>query len=534
VTSQRDVMRAATLTLLLVLSLGVPAAATPATPDGATITGVYPNPVVQDDAGEFVLLDIPETTADGPLTFTDGETTHQIPAGRSGGRIAIANHASAGNLTDAPLSVDPDLRLANSGERLRLERGGTAIVSRSYGSAPEGELARWQNGTVRWEPLGATDRPVVHGGSGRVRTFVLPGGEAVPLALVRGAERRLLLAGYTLTSERVTRALLNASDRGVEVRVLLEGSPIGGRTRRAARLLDTLAAAGVEVRLLGGPHDRYAYHHPKYAVADERAVVMTENWKPAGTGGNSSRGWGVVTNQTRIVTGLRGTFEADARWHDARSWSSVRSTQSFTREPVATGSYDATVPPETVPVNDTQLWVAPDNARPALLETVAAANSSLDIVQVRLGDWDSELMGAVRRAAARGVEVRVLLSSAWYVSEDNEAVVERLGDWADRTDAPLSARLAEPGGRYEKVHAKGAVVDDRQVVLGSLNWNQQAATENREVLLRLDGARAAAYFGGVFDADWKGGRPAVPVGLVVATLGIAIVTGLLARQLSFE
>jgi phosphatidylserine/phosphatidylglycerophosphate/cardiolipin synthase-like enzyme len=343
-----------------------------------------------------------------------------------------------------------------------------------------------------------------------------------------------LLAGYTLTSERVSRALVNASERGVEVHVLLEGSPIGGRTRRAARLLDTLAAAGVQVRLLGGPHDRYAYHHPKYAVADDRAVVMTENWKPAGLGGNSSRGWGVVTNQSRIVTGLRETFEADAGWRDARRWSSVRSTQSFTREPVATGSYEATVPPETVPVNDTQLWVAPDNARPALVKTVAAANSSLDIVQVDLGDWDSELMGAVRRAAARGVEVRILLSSAWYVREENAAYVERLGDWADRTDAPLSARLADPGGRYGKIHAKGAVVDERQVVLGSLNWNQQAATENREVLLRLDGARAAAYFGGVFDADWQGGRPAVPIGLVVATLGIAIITGLLARQISFD
>jgi len=131
------------------------------------------------------------------------------------------------------------------------------------------------------------------------------------------------------------------------------------------------------------------------------------------------------------------------------------------------------------------------------------------------------------------VEVRLLLGSAWYVREENRQMVERFEAWAERTGAPLSARLADSGDRYGHVHAKGAVIDDERVVVGSLNWNQQAATTNREVLLLLHGTAAAEYFGRVFAADWAGGRPGVPVGLAAAVVGVLVVGVLAARRVRF-
>jgi len=83
-------------------------------------------------------------------------------------------------------------------------------------------------------------------------------------------------------------------------------------------------------------------------------------------------------------------------------------------------------------------------------------------------------------------------------------------------------KLAKSGDRYEKIHAKGAIVDDDRVVLGSLNWNEQAATNNREVILLLYGDEVADYYGDVFDADWGGGKPELPVGLIGAVVGCLI------------
>jgi len=141
---------------------------------------------------------------------------------------------------------------------------------------------------------------------------------------------------------------------------------------------------------------------------------------------------------------------------------------------------------------------------------------------------------ALRRAASRGVEVRLLLSDAWYVREENTQTAQRFREWADRNDAPLTAKVAAPDGRYEKIHAKGAVIDDKRAVVGSLNWNEQAATANREVVLVLHGSDAADYFGAVFDADWGAGGFDTPVGVIGALLGLLVVTGLAARRVSFE
>lgn len=498
--------------------------------DGPEIVAAYPDPIADGDLGEFVVLRIPETIDTAGYTFTDGDTTVSLSTvtQSGGGRVALsADPERARNSTDATVVAVDSLSLANGGEHLRLVRDGTVVDRAVYRDTEEGHLATWNGTRIRWRPIGATDRPVVRAEDGHVRAFVLPDAPTVPIETLRDADQRILLGGYTLTSTRVAEALIAAHERNVTVRVLLEGEPVGGRTRRGARLLDRLTAAGIEVRLIGGPHARYDYHHAKYAVVDEQALVLTENWKPAGTGGASSRGWGVRTNQTAVVDGLAATFRADAAGRDAIPWERFRRGRSFEDGELSTANYGTNFHPATVPVNATTLLVTPDNARSRLVWTLDRADESVDVVQVTVG-WESDLAAAVRRAARRGVRVRLLLSSAWYVREDNRALAEQFREWADASDAPLSVRLADPAGRYGKIHAKGAIVDDRRVVLGSLNWNEQAATSNREVVLLLNGREVADYYGGVFDADWQGGRSPIPYGLLAALagcLGLAVIVG---------
>ncbi len=515
-------------------------ATTPAGPHPA-IVELYPNPVADEDAGEYAVVSIPADADPAAYVLTDGEATVSLADASAGGRVAVANDPRAANLTDGRIVTEPSLSLANGGERVWIEQnetGGdgnaTVVHERRYRDAPEGEIATWNDSRIRWRHVGATDRAVVRGDPGEVRAFVLPDAPDVPVETLRDADRRILLAGYTLVSDRVVDALVRAHERDLTVRVLLEGEPVGGRMRREADLLDRLAAAGVEVRLVGGEHARYDYHHAKYAVVDDRAVVMTENWKPAGTGGNSSRGWGVVTDQPRVIDGLEATFRADAGWRDAKPWGTYRQGRRFERGERSVGDYPTRFEASTVAVERTDLLVTPDNAQRRLVRTIDAADDSVDVVQVTLGDWDSPLVTALRRAARRGVDVRLLLGNAWYNREDNQALVDRFDEWANERDVSFTARLADSGDRYEKIHAKGAVVDDDRVVLGSLNWNEQAATSNREVVLLLYGDEVADYYGGVFDADWGGGRPGLPVGLAGAVVGCLIVAGLVARRLEFE
>jgi len=500
-----------------------------------TIHAIYPNPVRGGDRGEFVVLALPNGTALGRYAVSDGDTTAALPNRTVGGRVAVTDAPeSVRNLTAHPVvGVDSAPSLANGGDTVTLRRNGSTVASVRYSDTEEGDVGVVNGSSLRWRPLGATDRPVVTGAAGEVRAFTLPDAPGAPLAPIRNASSRVYLAGYTLSSERVADALIATQRRGADVRVLLEGEPVGGRTRVEATTLDRLHEAGIEVRVVAGPRARYRYHHAKYVVADDRAVVMTENWKPAGTGGASSRGWGVATNQSRVVGGLIATFRADAGWRDAVTWADFREGRSFQRGEPANGSYPSRFDPTTVPVERTELLVTPDNAQAALVGELDDATDTIDVVQPTVGSWDEPLLRALRRAARRGVEVRILLSSAWYVREDNRETVERFNSWADRTGSPLTAKLADPGDRYEKIHAKGAVIDGDRVIVGSLNWNEQAATANREVVLVLHGTAVADYFGRVFERDWDGGRPSVPLGIAAAVAGALVVAALAARRVRF-
>jgi phosphatidylserine/phosphatidylglycerophosphate/cardiolipin synthase-like enzyme len=499
------------------------------TTDGPRIVAVAPDPVADGDRGEFVVLRIPRGTNRSGLTLVDGEDRIPLEAvGRATGRIALSADPRAARVPPGtPVAAAP-LSLANGGERLRLLRDGRTVDVLRYADAPEGSL-RTADG---WRPIGATSFRPARTGGGTARAFVLPDAPGAAVAPLANASRRILLAGYALSDRRVRERLLAAADRGVRVRVLVEGGPVGGITRRAARTLDALARGGVGVRVVDGPYARYEFHHAKYAVVDDRAVVLTENWKPAGTGGRSSRGWGVVLDDPAATGALARTFRADWTYQAARPWPAWREGRLFRAVPAANGTYPARIAPARVPVERATVLIAPDNAENAVLDRFDGATESIRLVGADLGR-DSPFARALVRAARRGVRVRVLLSGGWHAREENRRVAERLNDRARRRDLPLTVELADPGGRFEKIHAKGAIVDGRTVLVGSMNWNTHAARENREVVLALEGSAVARYYREVFRADWQGGgRGRLPVGILAVVALAALLALLIARRVT--
>ncbi|WP_251330159.1 phospholipase D-like domain-containing protein [Haloplanus pelagicus] len=497
-------VRALAVVLVVVVAGRIQSVAVAAPADGTpALVAAVPNPVADGDTGEFVVVRIPESST-ANWTLGDGETTIELPADRPGGRIAVtADPNATRRLTDTPILAVPRLSLSNEGERLRLRRAGVVVDRLAYRDAPSGERLVDGSDGRRWQPVGFQPRDVRSHGRAPVTGFLLPDSPGVPVETLRDARRRILLAGYTFTSDRIADALVAAERRGVAVRVLVDGDPVGGRSARGAATLDRLAEAGIEVAVLGGPRARFEYHHPKYAVVDDRALVTSENWKPSGVGGRSSRGWGVVVDSRAVADDLAGLFRADAGWHDAIPWRRYRRGRSFDPGRPANGSYPSRFDPATA-TGTVRVLTAPGNAESAVVEVIDTADERVDVIQPSIGRRDGPLLRATVRAAARGVRVRVLLSGAWYVAEENAALVEWLNGVAERRGLPLSARVAEPRGRFEKIHTKGVVADD-VVVVGSLNWNANAVSDNREVAVAVRSDELAAYFREAFAADWERG-----------------------------
>lgn len=510
---------------------------------GPHIASVYPNPLAEEDVGEYVLLDFPRPTNLTGWAISDGETTISLPNVTVEGHIAVTAEANVTrNATDAPLLIlNESLSLANGGDEVTLIHGERVVSETSYTDAPDAEL--WNRTTEgwAWEHLGATHFSAVEVDATTARVFVLPDAPNVPIQVLKSADSRILLAGYTFSSARVADVLKQAEERGVTVRVLVDDAPVGGMSLRQAHVLDSLVAAGVSVEVIGGDWARYDYHHAKYAVVDNRALVMTENWKPSGTGGHSNRGWGVVVRgETADV--LAEVFHADASWRDTVSWSVFRANQTFEPDEIATESYPTNFEPRRVPVESVQVLVTPDNAEAALIRRLNRANKSIDIIQMSIGSRYQSFLQASIRAAERGVKVRVLLSNAWYVEEENSALAGWLNRLAERKNIPLEAKVVEPGSTFEDIHAKGVIIDGEAVVIGSMNWNDNSVHDNREVIVVLESEAAGNYYGNVFDADWKDGdgssaidiESPIPVGIVAAVVGVFVLAVIVARRIRFE
>ncbi|QSG12426.1 Phosphatidylserine/phosphatidylglycerophosphate/ cardiolipin synthase or related enzyme [Halapricum desulfuricans] len=510
---------------------------TASSPNGTSppeLTAAYPNPTAYGDEGEYLVLEAPNGTELGAYRLDDGHREARLPDRTVGGRIVLtANRSAVPDGVRGPIVEWSEMvPLSNAGESLTLSDGNGTVETLEYEDAPEGEVLR-PDTDRRWRALGATSFEPVVGGPGSVRAFALPDSPSVPLAVIESAERRVLLAGYTFTSERVAERLIAVRERGVAVEVIVDGAPVGGLTERSAAVLDRLTAANVSVRVVGGDGGRYEFQHAKYAVVDDRAIVLTENWKPAGVGGASSRGWGVVVDSPAIVDGLSRTFRADSGSRGAVPWEAFRGDVSLESAAPSRRQYPARIESQSVAVERAELVVAPDNAAGRVQGLLANASDSVRIVQVSIGGRDDRLLREAIAAAERGVEVRILLSGAWYVEEENRRLVDQLRTLSAREDLPLSVRLAEPGGRYEKIHAKGVVIDGETVVLGSLNWNDNAYDDNREVAVVLHGTEAGAYFRKVFERDWRGGITLVPAGTVLTLVAVVLPVARLGRRVEF-
>jgi len=517
-------VRAAVVCLVLLASLAAASGGVAAAPADPTIVGVYPNPVTDGDAGEYVAVRVPPHTDLSTLRIADGEQVARGPNRTASGTVYLSATPDAVPADGPAYPLRGDLELANGGERIELRRKGTLLDAAEYDDAPAAEV--W-NGS--WRPLGATDLAVTAVHDANTTAFALPDAAEVPITVVRSAERRLFVAGYTFRSRRVTRALLAAADRGVDVRVLVEGDPVGGTERVQPALLDRLASAGVNVTAIDGPRARYRYHHAKYAVADDRALVTSENWGPSGTGGGN-RGWGAVVESERLADRLAAVFRADAGWRDGVAWTANGTGRL---PPTDRDAYPSRFEPVDARAEAVRLVAAPDNAAGEIRRLLRSADDTLRVQQVRIAP-NHEFLNATVAAARRGVTVRVLLSGRWYVREENRRLVERLNSRADAEGLDLRARLADPRSRYSGIHVKGVVADGERALVGSVNWNDVAVTENREIALVVTDEAVASRFARVFVADWRGGAWRLPVGVgAVAALCVLGTARLLARRVTF-
>jgi len=502
-------------------------------PGGAVqIVEFCPDPFLYDDEDEYLVL-AGSGSLDG-ITVSDERGGFRFPPGTildgtlTVARNALAFEKSHGSLPDfewmdhsraVPNVISGDiLRMTNTRDNLKVYEGGRLVQEVSWPAnvkPREGQVHYLVDGV--WDPrvlmLGQSRLQTATFRDVTVTTFVSPDcSYEVFTSAVDRDQKELLVNVYEFTSTDLSTALVSAKKRGVDVAVLVEGGPVGGISPEEKTVIRVMNESGIPVRQMAAPpggHVPYRYDHAKYFVVDRSAVLLTsENFKYSGfppPGSTGNRGWGVYMESTGVADYFAKVYQTDISGYAVTPVTGI----SGKSEAIPGVSYTQEFPPARFEGAVVTPVISPDTSD-QITRLINSAQSGIEIEQAYITNesataWNPFLAAAIN-ASRRGVPVRVLLDSYWYNVEDtkdNDEMAALINDVARTEHLPLEARCADlTASGFEKIHNKGVIVDNRLVLVSSINWNSNSPNFNREAGVIIEHPGVAGYFNAVFEDDW--------------------------------
>lgn len=463
--------------------------------------------------------------------------------------------------TQAFVAESGNFRLGDAGDSIALISPGQTIVDFvCYGSCNEtspgwsghpmpslrhGEIAKrirpgeffWDSDTAAdWSPFrefryGYTELPgmSVQVAAGNITAFASPDNSLdVVLEALESTTRRISLCTYEFSSVPVTKALMTAKERGIDVHVLVDGVPAGGMSESEIACLSVLSRDGVDVRAVKGNTSMNAVQHigalhAKYVVTDSsETVVMSENFVEQGVPTDKlfgNRGWGVKVSDGGLARYVEDMFEADSRLSrtDVVPWrSDPRMNQSavLPKDPALNHtrgmfpSYRSTGPAVVT------ACISPDGS---MLEPYLCAQverSRMIVGEQFQADlfWEqrwsggkclSPLVTALESSMRRGSSVRLLFDSSWFNLIGNGAVVNSLIENSTLMGLDGQFKLMDADSPITALHNKGVIFDNKATLVSSNNWVSASFARNRELGLLVDSVEIADYFTKTFGLDWS-------------------------------
>jgi len=141
------------------------------------------------------------------------------------------------------------------------------------------------------------------------------------------------------------------------------------------------------------------------------------------------------------------------------------------------------------------------NASDVWVEMIQGAEETLDLAEFYISDKDEggllkPVIEEIVGAAERGVRVRLLAERSMY--DTYPETIDRLRD-VNGIDVRLFDIKPLTGG---VLHAKYFIVDNRELFLGSQNFDWRALEHIHEIGLRAVSPSLASSLGRVFESDW--------------------------------
>lgn len=295
--------------------------------------------------------------------------------------------------------------------------------------------------------------PQILGAQSNVQLFTEPYDGKTPIVdTINKANKTIDVEVYLLSDADVVQSLINACQKGIAVRVMLEQHPFGGGNVNQ-KTMDNLSHSCVHIQWT---NNTYTLTHEKTIVIDNNEVwILNQNLTTSSFSKN--REYDVFDTNIQDVLEVETIFAAD--WER-----------------------------KTPAISDPNLLVSPVNSREKLQALLASSGKTLDIEAEVIDDPD---IVSVLIEKAKTATIRIIIPSFTQVSS-NKKTAQKLtaaGIFVKTTSSPY-------------IHAK-LILEDKHAYIGSVNLTTQSMDSNREVGILISQQDILAQLHDYFESDWE-------------------------------
>ncbi len=251
------------------------------------------------------------------------------------------------------------------------------------------------------------------------------------------AKTRIWIETYTWTEKETLEAIVRAKKRGVDIRVVLEGSVY--RTPWINNdAIKKLRAA--DITFSYADNHRYTFTHIKTWIIDSEWCVSTGNWSY--TSFMKNREFIYCSRDNSLMRDLEEIIQSD--FHHVRPYF-----------------------PDWL---DPHIWLSPENVRPWL--TAHIQNAKKNIIVYNQSITDNIILKQLQEKA-----------DEWVTIELCQAYRDDV--YRDAFSGMLLKNIDIKYSKKPYLHAKVFLLDGERVILWSANMTQNALDNNREILIDL-------------------------------------------------
>jgi phosphatidylserine/phosphatidylglycerophosphate/cardiolipin synthase-like enzyme len=293
--------------------------------------------------------------------------------------------------------------------------------------------------------------------------FIEPYAGVSPIiSVIDQAKSFINLNVYYIDDNRIINALRQAKDRGIKVRIIIDGKPYGLSREKVKNELIDAQKIGAKIKEAPSRFEKhgrdYVFDHAKYVCSLNRCEIGTANYSYEAF--HHNREYLVVTSNKKIVSAANKVFNSD--WNGR-----------------VAGNY----PHQT-------LVLSPGSE--SKISSVISQSGPIDIETEEMGN-DRAIM---RSLTNKGSLVKIILPSS--ISNNDKKNIEKL------IAAGVNVRLMPKSNIY--MHAK-MIAGGNKGFIGSENFSYSSLSKNREMGLIIHNHVSLKKLRDQFNKDWNIATP---------------------------